>query len=551
MSNQNSGRPCAGGSDDSFVSMVSGVIVIDHDCPHKLRQLVQDDGMVAFDDFFRRPSFYAENAKERRAVRTLLHEHCHWYQLVSNGFIANMYAAEHERWRAYEKTGKHTTPSSEWSKFHADHETYKFSSFDLMEAQARFWDIHQINPKVLIQDLVEEGEFPVESLSQEIQSDLYVANKPYDQRHFDWLLKFYSTKDNDAYAKTLASIGEHLGENVHDHSLKFQVLFPILSHWALCTRNPVENFMREFLHFGKDGQDKVAITTGSHGRHSVNELWVFWWKFIWHDAERRNRARGETYYTSGMDVLSRRDSCTINPCWFLFPNQHKRLEELYRQTPLPFLPPKELQTEKDAELIGRFCRFFALDIYPGPEIVFGLMGQPNYRAFLGSAIASPVIQFNDFDITPIRNANHQKLAKKIEAVGPMTEAEATAMFATSVTPEQAAHLGKLFARFGGKPVKDIINGLDLDLAEKVQQEHENRLDFEESYDRHVKANDAQPRQFEGVARLSSSGPARLFPFYDPLRSSRIEASPSLKHLVLSNVPEQWHSYLPEDWVRNP
>lgn len=60
-------------------------VIIHYDCPPRLRAELEEGNSSTFWRFFERPSYYGTTPASRRCVRALIHEHQHWFQLISNG----------------------------------------------------------------------------------------------------------------------------------------------------------------------------------------------------------------------------------------------------------------------------------------------------------------------------------------------------------------------------------------------------------------------------------------------------------------------------------
>lgn len=84
--------------------------------------------------------------------RILYHEAVHFWQFLASGYLGNVVADEWVRLLDYEETGR-LRPASEFVRTYArPAEALPFSNRELVEAWARYWDVHTRSPAQILRE---------------------------------------------------------------------------------------------------------------------------------------------------------------------------------------------------------------------------------------------------------------------------------------------------------------------------------------------------------------------------------------------------------------
>ncbi len=175
------------------------------------------------------------------AVRVYVHETLHLWQVLSQGFIANLALDEWRDLLAFERDGTLPDVDSLARRFVRPHPDLGFSAWNLSEALARYWDIHIVGPLRLFQE--RRGMVP----------DLEVSG--YTNAVFDSLML-----EEDAYAEPYRLALKRWGSN------SAVILFPLVGHFALQTPKPVEVFAEVI-------DRAVDLFRLEERRFSIHEVW--------------------------------------------------------------------------------------------------------------------------------------------------------------------------------------------------------------------------------------------------------------------------------------
>ena len=190
-------------------------LTIELDSPH----FPFDHGYLAGPGFYRIPS-----------LRVYIHETIHFWQTLSQGYVANL---AQEEWLAlleFEETGRSAKYGKLESAYTTREDTLNFSVADLVEGLARFWDIMILGPHRL-----EEWNTGKQShrtpFTTERHDDPEQPVKPMTNQLFDRLMQL-----EDAYAAPYRLMLEQWDTN---NSI---MLFPLVGHFSLQTPKPAQTF---------------------------------------------------------------------------------------------------------------------------------------------------------------------------------------------------------------------------------------------------------------------------------------------------------------------
>jgi hypothetical protein len=176
-------------------------------------------------DFLLEPRKYSSPA-----VRVYVHETLHFWQILSQGYIANLALDEWLQLKEYEKNCRIPEIASLSSRFRHKHESIGFSAWNLSEALCRYWDIHILGSNLLLRKhLIVEEEREDPSLDEHPLFSRYSGSTSLT---FDALMN-----REDAYAEPYRIALKNWGTN------NSVILFPIVGHLALQTPKPIEVFI--------------------------------------------------------------------------------------------------------------------------------------------------------------------------------------------------------------------------------------------------------------------------------------------------------------------
>ena len=180
-----------------------------------------------FDDGY----LYGPSRFDIPSLRFYIHEVLHFWQILSESFLTKLALAE---WQAMvDHTAGRTV--GKWDRlvgrFVEKHQELGFSSFDLHEALARYWDIHIIGPVKIFESHKDLKEF-------EMWRPLFgrlVTKGQYSDAAFDFLMQIEAEAFRDTYALPYRKLREILGQDT-------LIAFPILGYFALQSPDPVKVF---------------------------------------------------------------------------------------------------------------------------------------------------------------------------------------------------------------------------------------------------------------------------------------------------------------------
>jgi len=94
---------------------------------------------------FEGPSYYGAPP-----FRVLFHELLHFWQTISTNFLASVAVSEWQALLDYEATGKIAAFPEISRRLHAPDPESGFAPNDLIEALARYWDVHVLGPERIL-----------------------------------------------------------------------------------------------------------------------------------------------------------------------------------------------------------------------------------------------------------------------------------------------------------------------------------------------------------------------------------------------------------------
>lgn len=233
--------------------------------------------------------------------RELFHETVHFWQYLASGYLTRIVEDDWNRLVHFEQTGEASRESTHRAHFIQPDAKHGFSPLDLVEAFARYWDVHVIGPPELIE--------------LELRSDRYVFSNDFVNR-FEKLktegqLRHPEHGGYSGAAFELAMEGPGGGWAKPYVMLRQKLppkataaLFPISINLALQTTDPVGSFA--FLISGAP-----SIESALPSNLDIAHLWRWCYKFI---TPLLNKLPEETLLGNGARVAAA-GSLDRHPLW--------------------------------------------------------------------------------------------------------------------------------------------------------------------------------------------------------------------------------------------
>lgn len=171
--------------------------------------------------------------------RVYYHELIHFWQTLSEGFITRQALLEWQRLRHFEQTGDAAISSefgTQLSEFFRKHPDSGFSTWNLSESLARFWDIYKFGAGKLLAKRgrandVSPHDPGFDDLFQNLERDAPGWTQT-TAAEFDYLMQL-----EDWYAEPYRLALQTLSSQ---HAV---ILFPLVGHFALQSRSPIDVFV--------------------------------------------------------------------------------------------------------------------------------------------------------------------------------------------------------------------------------------------------------------------------------------------------------------------
>lgn len=326
-------------------------------------------------EFYRAPN---DDAWGATLCRVLYHESIHFWQLFSSAYVGNLVADDWRRLQHFHSTGEISPLDPEARQYDIPAEGLPFSSRELLECWARFWDVHTRGAGAIIRD---EG-YPAEEVNRLEIIDPYTGSKSYTHEAYDYLMR--GGPGSSFYEQPY----RWLLDQTQGHSAFVAITFPILVHSAFGSPNPVAVFCEAFDRAWNSSLLRGAIDSRSG---NINLDWLNQWSAIIGEAHipviRKHHLPD---FTSGLDVIER-GSLGSHPIYKEYVDQVEVLRGhliLYKQQFAAGPVPSDV-----TELYN-----YAITDMPtrDPWVVFGLPGQPDYRYLLGQAFSPARVQFENY-----------------------------------------------------------------------------------------------------------------------------------------------------------
>lgn len=363
---------------------LSGTVTIPAQAPEAWRR----DGLI---EFYRNP-----NHQEWGGVlcRVLYHESIHFWQLLSSGYLANALQDEWLRLLDFEQSG-HLGPASELVSVMLERRPGKpFSTHELMECWARYWDVHTRSPATII----EEEQIPaVDRASLRTQQGNI---KGYTSDAFDLFMQ--EGRDAELYATPY----RWMLDQCDGHSAFANIAFPILVFHAFGSPDPV-GLLQSSLERALKSE---LIWLGVRGRsRNINLDWLNNWSvFIGEAIDPARRDLGMPDFTPGWDVIAR-GRLGSHPVYGPY---LRHIRALARLAPL-----RKAEPPKEKSLSAVYAYAVADLPTRDPVCIFAFPGQPEYRLTLGQYLPPPRVRFDGFTLHAERSPGASVVAKIADQLG--------------------------------------------------------------------------------------------------------------------------------------
>jgi hypothetical protein len=363
---------------------LSGTVTIPAQAPEAWRR----DGLS---EFYRNPNHQDWGGA---LCRVLYHESIHFWQLLSSAYLANGLQDEWLRLLEFEQTG-HLRPASELVSGMLERRPGEpFSTLELMECWARYWDVHTRSPATII----EEDQIHVadRALLRTQQGNI----EGYTSEAFD--LYMQDGKDAEFYAAPY----RWMLDQCDGHSAFANIAFPILVFHAFGSPDPI-GLLRKSLERALKSE---LIWQGVRERsRNINLDWLNNWAvFIGEAIEPTRRDLSMPNFTAGWDVIAR-GRLGAHP---IYGQYLGRIRALFRLASLGKAePPKE-------ESLPAIYAYAVADLPTrDPVCIFAFPGQPEYRLTLGEYVPLPRVRFDGFTLHAERSPGGSAVAKVAAMMG--------------------------------------------------------------------------------------------------------------------------------------
>jgi hypothetical protein len=227
------------------------------------------------------PAYY-----EIPPLRVYTHEVIHFWQTLSQGYLANLALSEWKNMIEYEKTKEVYKPGSVKKRYFDRDSDFGFSSYDLVEAQARYWDIHILGAKKLLEWRVRKNINKKQFRTGRVKN-IKSGVIPTKSEDFDLMIK-----SDEGYSRTYRMLLEKIGTQAS------VILFPIIGYFSLQSPRPVRVYKRVL---------EKLVKLDIKYNVSIHEGWRMYFDRIMEMCAETSFKTTGSLLTSAHDVISRSD----------------------------------------------------------------------------------------------------------------------------------------------------------------------------------------------------------------------------------------------------
>lgn len=179
--------------------------------------------------------------------RKIFHETVHYWQYIAHGFLLALAEEEWRRLKAWEAGGGAQPPGPIKRRFLDRDNRHGISVLDLIEAHARFMDVHAFGPPRLIELELDDPHRVTDPVLTRAEYDrLKAAGRIWQQIDAEGRGRGYSDL-SFSLAMRLAAGGygrPYLAIEDRTDTVRASILFPLCAHFALHCHDPVAVFFR-------------------------------------------------------------------------------------------------------------------------------------------------------------------------------------------------------------------------------------------------------------------------------------------------------------------
>jgi hypothetical protein len=314
---------------------------------------------------------------------------------MSSAYLANGLQDEWLRLLEFERSG-HLRPVSQLVSGMLERRPGEpFSTQELMECWARYWDVHTRGPATIIEE--EQIQVADRALLRTQQENI----AGYTSEAFDLFMQ--KGKDAELYAAPY----RWMLNQCDGHSAFANIAFPILVFHAFGSPNPIGLLQRSLEHALKS----KLIWQGVTGRsRNINLDWLNNWAvFIGEAIEPARRDLSMPDFTPGWGVIAQGQLRT-HP---VYAQYFGRIQALYRLASLQ----KRAEPPKERSLQAVYAFALADLAARDPVVMFAFPGQPEYRLTLGEYVPPPRVRFDGFTLHAERSPGASAVARVAAMMG--------------------------------------------------------------------------------------------------------------------------------------
>lgn len=322
------------------------------------------------------PFWTAPNEDEwgRRLCRVLYHEALHFWQFLSSPYLIEVVGRLWQQLENFEARGQLAAPEALWDEEDGQAAT-PFTTYEIVECWARFWDVHTRNPLTIIaeEDIATDG--------SKLDHHGYYGDKAYD-------LVMTQGPNCQLYARPY----RWLLEACRGNSLMANVLLPLMTNAAFSTLAPATFFHQAVQRALQSNNIKAEIAAFQN--RAVNLTWLKIWDTVMMEAVAPFVTHPDQamrpFQTAGYEAIEE-GALQSHP---IFRHYAIKANGSNFKTWFQFFGDMTGAADpalaEYSEWINRIAR--KMPVYG----VYAMPGQPFYRSTLGTLVPPPRIEFQNF-----------------------------------------------------------------------------------------------------------------------------------------------------------
>lgn len=212
--------------------------------------------------------------------RVIFHESIHYWQYIGHSHLINLIEEDWSRLKHFERTGEILPPGRLRTLFFQRVEETGFSTQDLVEAHARFWDVQALGPPLLIELELDAPNRDADEILTQAQYDRLKAEGKI-WHHYDDAGKGvgYSSLSFDLAMRLAAGryALPYLRLREATDDLIAAALFPLCAHFALHSASPPEFYLALI--------DRLRGQVDLERGRFIEQAWRSLYSDVWREAE--------------------------------------------------------------------------------------------------------------------------------------------------------------------------------------------------------------------------------------------------------------------------